>query len=100
MAEIPLGPGGEPIIPEGLGQIPDVPVDVVEMPADPNVMEMEDGSALVGELPQEAPMPTDQIPFDANLADFVEEGELGRVSDDLTQSIQDDLSSRDDWEKI
>ena len=100
MAEIPLGPGGEPIIPEGLGQIPDVPVDVVEMPAAPNVMEMDDGSAVIGELPQDEPMPTEQIPFDANLADFVDEDELGRVSGDLTQSIQDDLSSRDDWEKI
>ena len=83
MAEIPLGPGGPEE--ELLGEAEQL--DIVEMPEEPGVAELEDGSAIVGELEEEQPMPADQMPFDANLADFIDEAELGRVSDDLAQSV-------------
>ena len=96
MAEIPLGPGGPEE--ELLGEAEQL--DIVEMPAEPGVTELEDGSAIVGQLEEEQPMPSDQMPFDANLADFIDEAELGKVSDDLAQSVQDDISSRDEWEQV
>ena len=96
MAEIPLGPGGPEE--ELLGEAEQL--DIVEMPEEPGVAELEDGSAIVGELEEEQPMPADQMPFDANLADFIDEAELGKVSNDLAQSVQDDISSRDEWEQI
>ena len=90
MAEIPLGPGGPA---EEIEQIAEQ-LNIVEMPAQPNVTELEDGSAIIGELPQEEGMASEQIPFDANLAEFIGDDELGRISSDLTQSVQDDISSR------
>ena len=96
MAEIPLGAGGpqEEIL-ENTEQL-----DIVEVPDQPNVTELEDGSAIIGELPEEEGMPSEEIPFDANLADFIDDTELGKVSDDLSSSIKDDISSRDEWEQI
>ena len=96
MAEIPLGPGGPVEETQGLPE----EIDVVESPIVPNVTELESGAAIIGELPEEQPMPVDQIPFDANLAEFIDEGELGVISSDLKQSIRDDLSSREEWEQI
>ena len=96
MAEIPLGPGGpEEELLEQAEQL-----NIVEMPAEPGIAELEDGSAIVGELPEEAPMSADQMPFDANLAEAVDEAELGRMSGDLVESIQDDISSREEWQQV
>ena len=96
MAE-PLGPGGSiELTPE----VTNTPVDIVELPQQPGIAQMEDGSALIGELPQEEAIPKEQIPFDANLAEFIEEDELGRISTDLSSSVKDDMTSREDWEKI
>ena len=96
MAE-PLGPGG-PI--ELTPETDDTPIDIVELPQQPGIAQMEDGSALIGELPQEEVIPKEQIPFDANLAEFIEEDELGRISTDLMSSVKDDMTSREEWEKI
>ena len=53
MAE-PLGPGGPiDLTPEA----DDTPIDIVELPQQPGIAEMEDGSALIGELPQEEGIP-------------------------------------------
>jgi hypothetical protein len=39
------------------------------------------------------------IPFDANLADFLEDDTLGEIASDLVGSYEDDLASRQDWEE-
>ena len=96
MAEIPLGPGGPT---EEIEQAAEQ-LNIVEMPAQPNVTELEDGSAIIGELPQEEGMASEEIPFDANLAEFIGDDELGRISSDLKQSVQDDISSRSEWEQV
>ena len=67
-------------IERGLGSGGDAPVtaqeqaeiDIVELPAQPGIAEMEDGSAIVGELMQEEAMAAQDIPFDANLAEYIE----------------------------
>jgi hypothetical protein len=52
---------------------------------------------VVGEFEEEMEAKP-QVPFDGNLAEVIDEAELGRISSDLVGSIEDDLSSREDWE--
>jgi len=86
------GPADVPMIPdEGMIE------NVIEMPAQPGITEFDDGSAVVGDYEDEME-PRPEVPFDGNLADAIDEAELGRISSDLVGSIEDDLSSREDWE--
>jgi len=57
-----------------------------------NVEMMEDGSAVVGE--QNMP---GEMAFDSNLAEFVDDNDMGVISSDLIGAYKDDLSSRKDW---
>ena len=41
----------------------------------------------------------EQIPHNANLADFLEDGYLGEISSDLRASYEDDMESRSEWEE-
>jgi hypothetical protein len=79
--------------------IPEEPImeNVIDLPAQPGVTEFDDGSAVVGEFEEEMEAKP-QVPFDGNLAEVIDEAELGRISSDLVGSIEDDLSSREDWE--
>ena len=88
-----LGSGGDAIAPQEQAEI-----DVIEFPAQPGIMEMEDGSAIVGELMDDEPMAAEDIPFDANLAEFVDDSDLMSISSDLVGEIEDDMSSRQQWE--
>jgi hypothetical protein len=74
--EVQVGPEGEP---------------------DPNIELMEDGGANINMDPN-APVDTSNIPHDANLADFIQEEELGRFSADLLGEFESDKDSRKDWE--
>jgi hypothetical protein len=71
-------------------------VDIVDLEANPGVYEMDDGSAIVGEYFEDE-MPV-EIPFDGNLAEVMEDADLGRISSNLLGDIDDDFSSREDWE--
>ena len=88
------GPGGliGPQLPEAQ---PDE-VLVEGLPQDPGVFEFDDGSAIIGEYTEEQEIP--QISHDSNLAEFMDDGDLGKVSSDLTGDIDDDISSRQDWQ--
>ena len=70
-------------------------IEVLEGLQEEDVEIQEDGSALLGPAP-EMQMGSE---FDENLADVISESELGRIYIDLTSSIDDDRSSREDWEK-
>jgi len=61
-------------------------------------MENEDGSADVNFDPN-APIDTTNIPHDANLADYIEDNDLGRLSNDLLAGFESDKDSRKDWEE-
>ena len=39
------------------------------------------------------------VPFDANLADYMEEDQLQNISNDLLGGIEEDKSSRKGWEE-
>ena len=90
-----MGAGGMPgILP--LDENPEAIVEIEEMQIGPGILEMEDGSAIVGEFEEETV--TIDLPFDGNLSDTMDSGELGTIASDLIGSIDDDLSSRKDWE--
>jgi len=90
-----IGAGGDLPLEEGDIQ---AAIDVVELPAQPGIAELDDGSAIVGELMQEEMMMAQDVPFDANLAEFIDESDLAVISSDLVGEIEDDMSSREDWE--
>ena len=93
-----VGAGG---IPENLNvpspELEQAEIDIIEFNEQSNVTEFDDGSAIVGEFQEEMAIMPD-IPFDGNLADVIDEAELGRISSDLTGSVDDDMSSREEWE--
>ena len=71
-------------------------VEVEEAELAPNVTEMDDGSVVIGEFEEQiAPI---QVPFNANLAEFIDDTELGRISSDLVGEVQEDINSRKEWE--
>ena len=91
-----IGAGGENVIPMN----PEEQIDIVEMAAEPGQVTMDDGSVLLGDVSEEMMMtevPID-IPFDANLADFMDESEATSIASDLMGDVEDDMSSREDWE--
>ena len=58
----------------------------------------EDGSADVNFGPEEMEDMQD-IPFDANLADYIDDSELGLIASDLMGDFEEDHSSRQEWEQ-
>jgi len=61
----------------------------------PVMVELEDGSVEIsfGEEVEEA----DMAPFDANLAEYLDDKQLQEVSSDLCEAIEGDTSARRDW---
>ena len=55
-----------------------------------------DGSAQINYFPDEDV--SDDTPFDANLAEYIDDGELGALSAQLMSDFEDDQSSREEWE--
>ena len=71
-------------------------IDVLTLPEKPGIQEMADGSVLIGEIEEQVEMAP--VSFDSNLADYIDDAELGRVSSDLVSDIEEDMSSRKEWE--
>ena len=67
--------------------------------ADPNVelTDLPDGGADVNFDPN-APVDQSQIPFDGNLADYIEETDLKRFASELVGNFESDKHTRKDWE--
>jgi len=71
-------------------------IEIEEAPIGDNITEMDDGSVVIGEMEEQiAPI---QVPFNANLAEFIEDSELGRISSELVNEVQEDINSRKEWE--
>ena len=62
-----------------------------------NVELAPDGSAEVDYFPEDIPQEP-AIPFDANLAEFIEDQDLDMLSSDLISGYEDDKASRQEWE--
>ena len=72
------------------------------MPTDSDVtVEFGDnGEAQVDFFPDEAEMqPNANVPFDANLAEYLSDQDLGRLANDLVGEFEDDHGSRLEWEE-
>jgi hypothetical protein len=59
-----------------------------------NVVELEDGGVEITML---GPSPVQDIPFDANLAEYMEEDELEKLAQDVLGLISGDIDSRKEW---
>ena len=71
-------------------------IEIEEAPIGDNITEMDDGSVVIGEIEEQiAPI---QVPFNANLAEFIDETELGRISSEMVNEVQEDINSRKEWE--
>jgi hypothetical protein len=73
------------------GQEIDLDIEVV----DPESVTLSDGSMEITLVPDAEV--SDMADFDANLADFMEDGDLRALSDDLVGLIEADIDSRKDW---
>lgn len=95
-------------IEKGIGAKGDAPstaqeqeeIAVLEELATPGMVEFDDGSAVVGDVTAEMfdEVEVKEIDFDSNLADFIDEGYLGTLASEISGDIQEDLSSRQEWE--
>jgi len=59
-------------------------------------VELSEEGAQIDFFPDEEVI--DTTPFDANLAEYVDEGELGRIAFELITDYEEDKASRHDWE--
>ena len=87
-------------IDEALAQNMGEPDAVIEMAIAtdedmPVMVELEDGSVEIsfGEEIEEI----DAAPFDANLADYLEDNQLEEISGDLCEAVEGDMAARSDW---
>ena len=84
---------------EGLPEV-EIPIDAPEeFEGGAEVIDDGMGGAIVQALMMADEMPQEElIPFDANLAEFLDDAILGSLSSDLRGSYKDDLDSRSEWE--
>jgi len=88
------------LVPEEQGM--EIPVEgPMEFLGGAEVVPQEDGSALIQAIAEMASnMDVEQlIPFDANLADFLDDSTLAEIASDLLASVEDDMESRSEWEE-
>jgi len=84
--------------------LPDVEIPVdepMQFPGGAEVIDDGQGGAIIQALSEAGQLPTQEelIPFDANLADFLDDGTLGELSSDLRALYEEDLDSRSEWEE-
>ena len=81
---------------EPVGQEVQLPEQTVEFEGDVELLETPDGGAEVNFEPN-APIDKSKIPFDANLADYLDDIQLGKLASDFLGAFEADKDSRKDW---
>ena len=81
---------------EPVGQEVQLPEQTVEFEPDIELTDLPDGGAEVNFDPN-APIDKSKIPFDGNLAEYIEEAELGKLANDFLGAFEVDKESRKDW---
>lgn len=81
---------------EGMGQ-PDamVGIEVVTQEDLPVMVELEDGSVEISFGEEMTDL--ESAPFDANLAEYMDEQDLASLASDLTEAVEADIASRREW---
>ena len=87
-AALELEPEGVEISPPEMVKNSNPDVEMTDLP---------DGGAEVNFNPN-APVDQSQIPHDANLAEYIEEGDLSKFAVDLIANFDSDKDTRKDWE--
>jgi hypothetical protein len=64
---------------------------------DPEMVTLDDGSVEITIIPGDETV--DGVPFDANLAEYIDGNVLSSLADDLIDAYDNDLASRKDWEE-
>jgi len=82
--------------PEGIdagidSEAPDLEIEIV----DPEMVTLDDGSVEITIIP-DADI-GDIMSFDANIADYLDDGQLSELADDLVGLVDSDIGSRKDW---
>ena len=78
---------------------PDLSIELEsDSPTSTSLMPLEDGSIEItlGAL-SSASTASDDIPFDANLAEYLDESTLASLASDLIDEVETDIQSRKDW---
>ena len=74
----------------------DMPEESLEIEiVNPDMVTLDDGSVEITLIPNADV--GDTVPFDANLADVLDEDVLSKISSDLMGAVDADISSRKDW---
>ena len=81
---------------EPVGQEVQLPEQTVEFEGDVELLETPDGGAEVNFEPN-APIDKSKVPFDANLADYLDDIQLGKLASDFLGAFEADKDSRKDW---
>lgn len=81
--------------PMGLEEEVEAVIDMDISSSAPIEIELEDGGVEISFGDEE--MPAEYAPFDANLADYMEEKDLQTLSDELIGCVEADINSRKEW---
>ena len=71
---------------------PDLEIEI----ENPDSVTLSDGSMEITLMP-EGPADMEDVPFDANLAEYLDEGELASLASEIVELVDADISARKDW---
>lgn len=77
------------------GEAPELEIEVVN----PDMVTLDDGSVEITIIPGQEDDEDSDIPFDANLAEYMNESEITSLASDLIADYDNDIASRKDWEQ-
>ena len=81
-------------MPEGIEEeTSELEIEIVN----PEMVTLDDGSVEITIVPDEMDTDIANAPFDANLAEYMDDGQLTELSADLVAAVDDDIGSRRDW---
>ena len=77
------------------GPVQQQAIDIeIQDPTQQNIRMMDDGSAVINEVPEQP-----QMDFGSNLAEFMSDDDLNGIANELIGKFDEDKSSRKDWEE-
>lgn len=86
--------------PAGIEQLEDDQTPQLELEiVNPDMVRLDDGSVEITIIPGEETEELNGVPFDANLAEYIDDNKLATLVTDLISDYDNDLASRKDWEQ-
>ena len=77
------------------GPVQQQAIDIeIQDPTQQNIRMMDDGSAVINEVPEQP-----QMDFGSNLAEFMSDDDMNVIANELIGKFDEDKSSRKDWEE-